>query len=196
MISLLKLRARASQQAPSRALCAVLLIATAIVAAAGDRGVPASQGIINFGKINEVLYRGAQPDAAGIRNLKGLGIKSIVNLCMPNDLWQAELAEASANGIVYTNIPMKRFGRPPAELVAQVLATIESLPSPVFVHCQHGCDRTGTIIACYRIKHDHWTGEAALAEAKRYGISVFERGMRSCILAFSKSLTSSALAKE
>ena len=190
------MNARGYQRAQWRALFAGLLIATTSVAAAGERGVPASQGIINFGRINEGLYRGAQPDAAGIRSLKCLGIKSIVNLCMTNDAWQAEPTEAQANGLIYTNIPMKGFGRPTPELVARVLASIEGLPSPVFVHCRHGCDRTGTIIACYRIKHDHWSGETALAEAKRYGISRFEWGMRNYILAFGRTLAPDALAKK
>jgi protein tyrosine/serine phosphatase len=58
-----------------------------------------------------------------------------------------------------------------------VLGLIDTLPKPVFIHCIHGCDRTGTMIACYRIAHDQWSNKAALAEAKRYGLSSLERGM-------------------
>jgi tyrosine-protein phosphatase SIW14 len=170
-------------------LAAGLSIAAANVARAGNRGVSPSEGIVNFGKVDERLYRGAQPDADGIRNLKKLGIKTIVNLRKTNDVWKAEATEASANGILYTNFPMKGYGRPTHEQVAQVLAAIESLPSPVFIHCAHGCDRTGTIIACYRIKHDHWSGDSALEEAKRYGISKLAWGMRKYIVEFGKTAT-------
>jgi protein tyrosine/serine phosphatase len=90
------------------------------------------------------------------------------------------------NGLVYTNIPMRGLGRPGDDQVIKVLALIETLPSPVFIHCQHGCDRTGTVIACYRIQHDGWLNELALREAETYGISHFERGMRSYILKFPK----------
>ena len=68
--------------------------------------------------------------------------------------------------------------------IRRVLAAISNLPKPVFVHCQYGCDRTGTIIACYRIQQDHWANFRALKEAEVYGLSPFEIGMRSYILQF------------
>jgi protein tyrosine/serine phosphatase len=106
---------------------------------------------------------------------------------MTNDVWQAEETEAKANGIIYTNVPMSGVSRPTAEQVAKALALIETLPAPVFVHCQHGCDRTGTVIACYRIKHDQWTGQSALQEAEYYGISKFSLGMKKYIMEFGKA---------
>jgi uncharacterized protein (TIGR01244 family) len=164
-----------------------ILLAAGNLAAARERGLPPSEGIVNFGKVNEHLYRGAQPDAQGIRNLARLGVKTIIDLRMTNDLWQAESAAALTSGITYTNIPMRGFGRPTEAQVATLLALIETTPGPIFIHCHHGCDRTGTIIACYRIRHDKWSNEAALQEAGRYGMSRFERGMRNFVLGFGKS---------
>jgi len=103
---------------------------------------------------------------------------------MTNDLWQPEVVEAAAHGILYTNVPLQGLGQPTHEQVQTILSLIGSLPGPVFIHCQHGCDRTGTIVACYRIQHDKWQNEAAMKEAVKYGISVFERGMRKYIAAF------------
>ena len=170
-----------------------IVLAAALAIAAGlfmvrsaTRGLPAQEGIDNFGKVNDRLYRGAQPDAAGLTNLCRLGVKSVINLRMPNDEWAAEAAVGRANGLLCTNINFHGVGRPTDEQVTNVLFLIESLPGPVFVHCEHGCDRTGTIIACYRIRHDHWTGDAALAEAKRYGMSGLEWGMRKFVTDFEK----------
>ena len=154
--------------------------------AEAQRGLPAQQGILNFGKISDALYRGAQPDALGLTNLAKLGVKMIINLRMPNDLWAPEESFAKAQGILYTNIPLRGLGRPTDDQIRSILAAIETAPGPVFVHCQHGCDRTGTVVACYRIKHDNWNGDAALEEAVRYGISRFERGMRRFIADFAK----------
>ena len=167
-------------------LFVALLLADGSLAGARERGVPPSEGIVNFGKVNDRLYRGAQPDALGISNLKKLGIKTILDLRKTNEVWAVEAAAARANGITYTNLPMKGYGRPTPEQVMQALAIIETLPAPVFVHCRHGCDRTGTIIACYRIRREQWSGEQALQEARHYGISMFARGMRNYILEFGK----------
>src|SRR5262245_32264063 len=150
------------------------------------RGAPASEGIVNFGKVSEVLYRGAQPDEGGIENLSRLGVKTIINLRMADDAWKQEEAKAIAKGILYTNIPFRGMGRPTDDQVKQVLGLIETLPGPVFIHCQHGCDRTGTVVACYRIKQQKWSNEEAFKEAVRYGISRFERGMRKFIMSFGK----------
>jgi hypothetical protein len=45
------------------------------------------------------------------------------------------------------------------------------------------------VLACYRIKHDSWTSREAMVEAKRYGLSRFERGMRRYVLEFSRPRT-------
>ena len=168
-------------------LLVVLLLAAGNLASARDRGVPPSEGIGNFGKVNDGLYRGAQPDAVGIKNLARLGVKTIINLRITNELWKAEPVEANANGITYTNVPLKGLGRPSDAQVATLLTLMETLPAPVFIHCQFGCDRTGTIVACYRIKHHNWSGKSALEEAKKYGLSKYERGMREYILEFGRA---------
>ena len=165
------------------ALCLVLKL---VFCFAGSRGVPATEGIINFGRVDQSLFRGAQPDAAAIRHLKTLGVKSIINLRVPKEASASEEEEAAVRviGLVYTNVPLAGLGKPTDDEVAKVLSLIDSLPKPVFVHCKHGCDRTGTVIACYRIEHDHWKTKDALNEAGKYGLSRFERGMREYILSF------------
>ena len=158
--------------------------AALVVRSMADRGVPASEGITNFGKVSDKLYRGAQPDEIGIEHLKALGVKLIINLRVPRAALKAEAAEAASNGISYTNIPLSGMGRPSDADVLKILSLIENSPGPVFVHCEHGCDRTGTIIACYRIHHDHWSTDDATREAEKYGLSRYERGMRHCITGF------------
>jgi len=155
--------------------------------ATGPRGFPPTGGIDNYDRVNDSLYRGGQPNNLGIESLKQVGIKTIVNLRMTNDVWVAEESAARANGINYTNVPMSGLARPTDEQVAKVLSIIETFPSPVFIHCRRGCDRTGTIIACYRIKHDQWTSKQALSEAGQYGMSRWAVGMKNYVVDFEKA---------
>ena len=150
------------------------------------RGLPVQEGILNYGKISEGLYRGAQPDAEGIRSLKRLGVKLIVDLRMPGEAWKEESRLAQASGIQYTNFPMNGYSRPSEAQMRQILALFDSAAQPVFVHCLHGCDRTGTVVACYRIQHDHWAPRLALIEAKKYGISWAELHMKRFIADFGR----------
>lgn len=168
------------------ALTGLLLMVQAVCCPAQARGLPAQEGIINFGKVSEHLYRGARPEADGLKNLQRLGVKTILDLRMPDKLSHAEMAAAQRAGLLYTNIPLHGMGRPTDGQIQTALALIENSSGAVFVHCEHGCDRTGTIIACYRIRHDHWTTDAAMQEAVKYGMSRFERGMKRYILDFAR----------
>jgi len=172
----------------------MILAANCLVASdVPARGLPVTEGILNFGKVSERLYRGAQPDGEGLEHLKKLGVKLIINLREPGDDWKDEAAAASACGILYTNFPMNGFSRPKDEQVRQILGLLESFSGPVFVHCQHGCDRTGTIVACYRIQHDRWSVELAMREAERYGISRFEYLLRRYVHEFARAVNNSQL---
>jgi uncharacterized protein (TIGR01244 family) len=136
----------------------------------------------NFHQVNEHLYRGAQPLSGGMRRLAAKGIKTIINLRGEDEGTRAEERDARGAGLRYFNVPMQGLSRPKDEQVEKVLAIINDAHNwPVFVHCNHGKDRTGTIIACYRISHDGWTSEKAKAEAKHYGMSWVQFGMKDYI---------------
>lgn len=157
---------------------ALLLMASATLAqeAAQNHKLP------NFHQVNSQLYRGAQPGVGGIRKLKELGIKTIINLRGEDGLTRVEQSEAAALGLRYFSVSLPGLRRPSDEQVARVMALINAPEGqPIFVHCHHGEDRTGLIVAVYRITHDGWTAEQAKAEAKRYGMNWMQRGMKDYI---------------
>src|SRR2546421_1737725 len=136
----------------------------------------------NFHQVNPQLYRGAQPKAGGLNRLAALGIKTIVNLRREDDHTRAEAVAAQAAGLRYFNVPMPGTSKPTDAQINGVLAIINSPANqPVFVHCQRGADRTGTVIACYRILKDGWTASLAKKEAQHYGMYWTELGMKDYI---------------
>ena len=157
--------------------------------AVGQQPVGFIEGIPNFDRVNDRLYRGGQPDEQGVKSLLRLGIKTIVNLRQEDDIWAAEATNVIGAGLIYTNVPMSGRRRPTDEQVAKVLSIIETFPAPVFIHCRRGADRTGTIIACYRIKHDKWSSKAALHEARQHGMSRWVWGMKKYVEDYHEKVT-------
>jgi uncharacterized protein (TIGR01244 family) len=155
-----------------RILLATMVILSVAIAAQEDRSF---EKLPNFHQVNENLYRGAQPQRGGLKKLSELGIKTVINLRGASDDTRKEEAEAEASGMRYFNIPMSSLGRPTDEQVERALAVIDARENwPVFVHCQRGADRTGVIVAAFRISHERWTDEQAIAEAKRYGMALVQ----------------------
>jgi len=141
-------------------------------------------GIPNFHQVNEHIFRGGQPTSEGWQGLAGLGVKTVIDLRRTDEhSTEAEAREVAAAGMTYVNVPMKGVVAPTDEQVTKVLAVLDS-PDQVFVHCKRGIDRTGTVIACYRIAHDGWGRQQALKEAKSLGMGWTQMGLKRYIMAF------------
>ncbi|MFH1578125.1 MAG: tyrosine-protein phosphatase [Candidatus Omnitrophota bacterium] len=126
--------------------------------------------IPNFYRIDEVIYRGGQPNEKGIEKLHSLGIKTVVSLKGGNEKPLREKQQLESLGIKFYNLPMSVYQRPTDE---QVLTFLEILLTrdnqPVFVHCESGRDRTGAMIAIYRVLVSGKTIKQAYKEAKGLG---------------------------
>jgi tyrosine-protein phosphatase SIW14 len=142
-------------------------------------------GVPNFHQVDEHVYRGAQPDGRGFAALAKIGVKTVIDL-------RGEVSEDIAVqrlGMRYIRLPWSGLSAPAESQVAAVLSLLnDSSDWPVFIHCRRGADRTGTAIACYRIMHDHWSNQQALAEAKTFGMSSMEIAMQRFILRFTVPL--------
>jgi tyrosine-protein phosphatase SIW14 len=129
----------------------------------------------NFHQVNERLFRGGQPRAGGFELLNRLGIKTVVNLRDEDEREARERGDVERAGLRYFNIPLGRLRRPKHKEIEQLLSIINNRENqPVFVHCRQGSDRTGVVIAVYRISQDGWTSEQAKAEANRYGMKPWQ----------------------
>ena len=140
------------------------------------------EGVGNFQKVDDHVYRGAQPTPDGFSNLSKLGIKVVVDLREPGDRSAYENKIVTAAGMKYLSVPMYGMATPSNDSVRKVLALLEdNSAGPVFVHCRRGADRTGGVIACYRIEHDGWKNDKALLEARSMGMSWFQKAIQTYV---------------
>lgn len=117
-------------------------------------------GVPNLYRVSGELYRGDQPSALGMRNLKQLGIKTIINLRS----FHSDRDELGDTDLAYEHIYMKAWHPEEKEVVRFLKIVTDPRRTPVLVHCQHGADRTGAMIAVYRVAVQGWSKEEAIRE--------------------------------
>ena len=114
----------------------------------------------NLHQVNGWLFRSAQPNKENFKQLEGMGIKTVVNLrSMHSD--SLNLADTSLELI---EIPIITWSFSDHEIAAALRAIAVRAKRPVLVHCMHGADRTGLVIALYRVIFESWSKEQAKAE--------------------------------
>jgi protein tyrosine/serine phosphatase len=126
--------------------------------------------IPNFKQVHEYMYRGGRPSADDLKELKKMGIKTILNL--ENDRYplSQEKKVAEALNFNFISIPTASFLKPKDEKVNRILAILDDSENyPIFIHCTHGRDRTGLMIGLYRVENEDWQPVKAYAEMKALG---------------------------
>ena len=116
-------------------------------------------GLPNLHKVTDNLYRSAQPSAEGMRNAEKLGIKTVLNLRGLHS--DEDLAQGTNLNLTRIKINTWAMNE---DNILEGLRIILQADGPVLVHCQHGADRTGTLLAAYRMVVQGWSREAAIKE--------------------------------
>ena len=124
-----------------------------------------ANGLPNFNKVSDQLYRGEQPTSEGIKGLKKFGIKTIVNL----RAFHSDEDNLAGTGLAYESISFKTWHPEEEDMVKFLKIVTDTSRQPVFVHCQHGADRTGTMCALYRMAVQGWPADDAIKEMKQGG---------------------------
>jgi protein tyrosine phosphatase (PTP) superfamily phosphohydrolase (DUF442 family) len=128
--------------------------------------VPTYDGfpLTRFYRVEEDLYRGGQPSAAELRELVArYHIKTIIKL---NPVWQGR--DVVPPGVTLHEHPIPAVLTPTRAQIMQILDDMEHAPRPLFIHCRAGADRTGLLVALYKIRHG-MPIEEARAEMVRRG---------------------------
>jgi protein-tyrosine phosphatase len=103
------------------------------------------------------------------------GIRTVLDLRGTLDHRRWERAAVESAGMRYIRIGLSPVFAPSAKQMGKIMAILtDRTLGPVYVHCRRGVDRSGVVIACYRIAHDHWTNAQALQEARQDGLRPIE----------------------
>lgn len=118
-----------------------------------------AEGLPNLYRVNSEVYRSGQPEGAGLRSAENLGVKTVLSLRSTN---RDGALDKSAD-LLLRNVPMRSWNTHDEDIIS-ALRVIHDAPKPILVHCRHGADRTGLIMAMYWVVFQGWTKEQAKKE--------------------------------
>ncbi len=132
-------------------------------------------GLSNVGRVAPGLVRGAQPEGEGYATLRAMGIRTVINLRTRHG--EKEAVEGA--GMRSIEIPLRVAGEVDVDAVRRAVRSMRDPANrPVFVHCALGKDRTGVVVAVYRMEAEGWTVGEATAEMRSFGFNEVWRNLR------------------
>lgn len=169
---------RKSSLSVAASLLAAAFFGVPIMAQTPQAGAAAQRlsvkGIDNFAQVNNFLFRGAQPSDSSYASLKQMGINVVVDFRDEKDQIAHEKQAVESAGMQFLSLPWSGRGIPTHDELVTFLNLMHSPQGKkVFVHCRQGRDRTGTMVALYRLTFDHWSVDNAIAEMHDFHYHAF-----------------------
>ena len=143
---------------------ALAALLTAAVTASGCARLAYNFATIEEGRV----YRSAQPSPWFLRWLRaGPEIRTLVNLRGDTPGWESAFAARNEMRLFVFDLSASR---PPTERDVERFLSIlrDEANYPLLVHCRNGVDRTGYMLALYRVQEQGWDAERAAGEMNRF----------------------------
>jgi protein tyrosine/serine phosphatase len=117
-------------------------------------------GASNLFQVSDILYRSAQPTPDGLKRVQELGVKTVINLrAFHNDVTTTQAVD-----LLDDELSINTWHITDADVIHVMRLLNDPAGAPYLIHCQHGADRTGLMVAMYRIIDQHWSKDAAIDE--------------------------------
>ena len=159
-----------------------LLLIFVFASAANAQKAIENKDLPNFAEVNAKLFRGGQPTENGVKELARRGVKTIIDLRGEDENAKKEELWANKAGIKFVAVNLSNWFKPKTTDIENVVKQIDAADNqPVFLHCKRGADRTGTVVAVYRISHDNFTAKQAIDEAKKFNFGWWQFWMKDYI---------------
>ncbi|AVP99656.1 protein-tyrosine-phosphatase [Ahniella affigens] len=123
----------------------------------------AMPGLPNLHQVDTGIYRSAQPEAGAQASLSALGVRSVISLRYSED------DPALLPNVQRIHAPIESWDVDHDEIMLALKSLIDPDNQPVLLHCRHGADRTGTVMASYRMVVQGWSADAAITEMREGG---------------------------
>ncbi len=147
------------------------------------------EDVPNLFKVRAGVFRGGRPTVAGYAKLKALGVKTVINLEIADivEAKQADIdsdrANAIAAGMRWVHIPMPAYSTGlAARFDAKVNKALSLLKDHgtegIYLHCKHGRDRTGLVMALDRVENEGWAAQRAYDEMLARGFRTYFVGLK------------------
>lgn len=118
----------------------------------------------NLQRVDDGLWRSALPRSPDAYMLNALGIHTVVNLRPQHDPpWFA------GGGITTHHVGIDTWDVDQSQILQVLRIAIDPAQRPVLIHCTHGADRTGLMVASYRVIVQGWSKQEAAREMIRGG---------------------------
>lgn len=135
----------------------------------------------NFQEVVEKqIYRGAAPTQAGLKKLQEIGIHTIIDLRIEK-VNREEKKIAEGMGFTWIHLPLGREAPTRKQVETFLAALAKAEKEPVYVHCQHGADRTGAMIGIYRMRVQEWDFEKTWKEMRQFGFKPYLTELKNAV---------------
>ena len=128
------------------------------------------QGVGNFYKVTDYLYRSDQPTEEGMKNLEKMGIKTVINL----RTLHSDLDKIKQTGLRYEALNVKPWHIEDEDVISVLRIIRKRENGPFLIHCWRGADRLGVMVAMFRVVEQGWTKDEAIEEMVNGGYGFHE----------------------
>lgn len=139
----------------------------------GEAAMTISNGIPNLFAVEQNILRGGQPSDVGWTYLKSQGITDVIKLNTDE-----EGLDPERMGFVIHKFPIpwwrQTIWHPTSK---SIHAAVDLVKVNTFIHCEHGLDRSGLIVACFRVWKQQWKKQDAEDEMLAYEFHKALRGL-------------------
>lgn len=162
--------------------------------------------LVNFMVVSPTVLRGSQPDEDALLLLQKAGVKLVVNLRhhsknsskpantysffrrhSDDDEIDEEQEVCDRIGMKFLNISLDGINAPVFEDIDRFVNLFSDEANiPMYVHCLHGRERTGFMLAAYRVKVQNWTVDEAYKEMLQQGFDPLRTVLSDALFAYAK----------